>query len=451
LLNSGELSSEALTCEALERIELRNPALNAVVTVTADEALAAARRADREIRAGRRRGPLHGVPIGVKDVIDVAGVRTAMGAEHHRDNIAARDATVVDRLRRAGAVIVGKLNTQEFAYGATGADSFGGPTRNPHDPERVTGGSSGGVAAAVADGLCAGAVGTDTGGSIRIPAALCGVVGLKPTLGRVSRAGVAPLAWTLDHVGPITRSVADNATLLAVLGGFDPLDPASVPRATEPFAPARSDGVRALRVGQVAPYFEFLEADVRGRVSEALQIWQELGSTVVPVDIPDLDRIVAAQRTILAVEAYAVHRRNFEERPETYRPAVQQRLHHNSTVAAWAYAEALRLRTDAVSAFDAALAEVDVLVAPTVPITAPYLGADETSEAGITETVQEALTRLTGATNFSGHPSLTVPCGLSRRGLPVGIQLVARQWDEAMLYRFGRALEDFANRDCPEA
>src|SRR6185312_4826890 len=270
-LRSGRISSVELTRTALDRIEAHNTALNAVVTVTAELALEAARRADRELRAGRDRGPLHGIPVGLKDVIDVRGVRTTMGSAFCQDYVAARDATVVRWLRRAGAVMIGKLHTQEFAYGATGADSFTGPARNPHDPGRIAGGSSSGPAAAVAAGLCYAAVGTDTGGSIRIPAALCGVVGLKPTMGRVGRTGVFPLSWTLDHVGPMTRSVADNAAMLTAISGFGPLAGA---------------GTRGLRVGIPEAYFEHLDPEVGHQVGTALEAWAQAGAMIRPVAVP---------------------------------------------------------------------------------------------------------------------------------------------------------------------
>lgn len=440
-LRSGGVSSEALTMEALDRIEVLNPTLNAVVTVIADKAMAAARRADRELRAGRLRGPLHGIPLGLKDVIDVRGWRTTMGSLLYQDHVADHDATVVRRLRRAGAILIAKLHTQEFAFGATGEASFVGPARNPHDLDRMTGGSSSGAAAAVASGMCAGALGTDTGGSIRTPSALCGVVGLKPTMGRVGRTGVAPLSWTLDHIGPITRSVADNALLLAAICGFDPDDSASVRRKPEDFSHDLTAGVRGLSIGILTPCFEHLEPEVRNGVDAALRAWEELGATIRPVAIPELDRMVDVQRTIVAAEAYALHRSRFEEQPELIQESVRKRLSAAAALPAWKYAESYKLRDRAVRAFDNALTEVQVLVAPTVPIVAPLRGQDEVTTAGIRETVQSALTRLTGATNLTGHPSMTIPCRRTQEGLPVGIQLIGRRWDEAMLYRFGQALE----------
>ena len=441
-LRSGRISSVELTRTALDRIEAHNTALNAVVTVTAELALEAARRADRELRAGRDRGPLHGIPVGLKDVIDVRGVRTTMGSAFCQDYIAARDATVVRRLRRAGAVMIGKLHTQEFAYGATGADSFTGPARNPHDPGRIAGGSSSGPAAAVAAGLCYAAVGTDTGGSIRIPAALCGVVGLKPTMGRVGRTGVFPLSWTLDHAGPMTRSVADNAAVLTAISGFDPHDAGSVRHRLEDFGPLAGAGTRGLRVGIPEAYFEHLDPEVGHQVGTALEAWAQAGGTIRPVAVPGLDKIIAAQRTVLAVEAYAVHRDRLQSQPGQFQETVARRLRDAAAVPAWAYAEAARQQRQAREGFDGALAGVDVLATPAVAIPAPRIGQLDAATTGLPETVQAALTRLTGATNFSGHPSLTVPCGRTQLGLPVGVQLIGRYWDEMVLYRAGQALDD---------
>ncbi|MGH3326594.1 MAG: amidase [Streptomycetales bacterium] len=441
-LRDGALSSHDLTRSALERIEAHNPRLNAVVTLLADSALDAARKADREIHAGRWRGPLHGVPVGLKDIIETGGVRTTMGSEFYRDHLPAHDADVVRRLRRAGAVVIGKLHTHEFAYGPTGDASCFGPVRNPHDPDRVAGGSSGGSAVAVATGMCAVALGSDTGGSIRIPAALCGAVGMKPTFGRISRQGVFPLSWTLDHVGPISRTVEDNALLLAVLSGYDRRDPGSVRRAVGDVGRDIRSGVRGRTIGVPDQlYFDHLDAEVAGRVQGALRAWEELGASVRPVSIPALADIREAQRSVLAVEAYSVHRHRLEQHPELFGSAVRQRLQAVRSSPAWVYAEARRMRAAAREGFDAALAEVDVLAAPTVPLQAPLLGQEDTDTTGLHESVRSALTRLTGPTNLTGHPSLSLPCGHSVAGLPVGVQLIGRAWDEAMLYRFGWALE----------
>ena len=441
-LRNGSTSSAALTAQALRRIEEDNPRLNALVTVLADDAMQAADEADAEIRAGRWRGHLHGIPVGIKDIIDTRGVRTAMGSEFFRDHVPDGDAEVVRRLRAAGAVLVGKTHTHEFAYGPTGDTSYFGPVRNPHDPDRVAGGSSGGSAVAVATGMCLAAVGSDTGGSIRIPSALCGVVGLKPTFGRVSRHGVFPLSWRLDHVGPITRTVGDNALLLAVLCGDDPRDPFQARRTVDDFSRDLAAGVDGVRLGVVEPYyFDHLQAEVDRHVRAAIRAWQEQGATVKTVSIPALDDIRDAHRTVVAVEAHATHRRRLELEPELFGPVVRQRLVEGGSVAAWEYAEACRWRAPARRAFDEALAEVDVLVTPALPLAAPELGQVDTDAAGMAETVRSALTRLPGPTNLTGHPSLSVPCGTTPEGLPVGVQLIGRYWDEAILYRVGHALE----------
>ncbi|TDC96110.1 Asp-tRNA(Asn)/Glu-tRNA(Gln) amidotransferase subunit GatA [Nonomuraea deserti] len=443
-LRTARLTSEELTRTALDRIDRHDRALNAVVTAVPEQALDAARRIDRDIQAGRDRGVLQGIPVGLKDVIDVRDVTTAMGSAFYQNRVPRQDATLVRRLRRAGAVIVGKLHTQEFAYGATGSDAYTGPGRNPHAQDRVTGGSSSGPAAAVAAGFCLAAVGTDTGGSVRIPAALCGVVGLKPTAGRISRTGVFPLSWTLDQVGPITRSVADNAALLGVLCGFDPQDGGSVRRAAEDFGRHIPAGVEGLRIGLPRPYFDHLDPDVRRCIEAALNSLQDLGAAVQLVDMPELERIVSIHRTVLSVEAHAVHRQRLDERPELFQEPVRQRLYAAAALPAWSYAEAYRRRRLARTAFDNALTGVDVLAAPTVPVPAPLIGQVDVTTTGLAETVQSALTRLTGATNLSGHPSLSVPCGRTRTGLPVGMQLIGRFWDEAMLYRVGQAVENGA-------
>ena len=430
---------------SLDRIERHDPELNAVVSISPGEVLEQARRLDRELRAGRWRGPLHGIPVGLKDVIDCRGSSTTMGSAFCQDNVASRDASAVRRLRRAGAVLIGKLHTQEYAYGATGEHAFTGACRNPSDLERMSGGSSSGPAAAVASGMCLAALGTDTGGSVRIPASLCGVVGLKPTMGRISRIGVAPLSWTLDHVGVITSSIADNAALLAVVSGFDRADPESRRRRPEDFTRYLGADVRGLSIGVPSSYFEHLDPEIRSGVDTALRVWKERGCGISLVAVPQLDRFIKAQRTVLTTEAYAVHRQRFEEQPQLFQDSVRQRLEDGSMISAWRYAESYRLRDEARRVFDEALASVDVLVTATVPILAPLLGQQATSAAGLVETVQSALTRLTGVTNFSGHPSLTLPCGRSKLGLPLGVQLIGRRWEEALLYRFGQTLED----SCP--
>ncbi len=407
----------------------------------------AAEAADKELEGGHWRGPLHGIPFGVKDIFDTAGIRTTVGSAFFRDRVPAEDAEVVRRVREAGAVVIGKLHTHEFAFGPTGDASCFGPVRNPYDPERMAGGSSGGSAAAVATGMCAAALGSDSGGSVRIPAALCGVVGMKPTYGRISRQGVFPLSWSLDHIGPLTRTVGDNARVLGVLCGYDDRDPDSVRRAEEDFTRELDLGVRGLTVGVPdGYYFDHLEPDVRRLVRAAIDTLADLGATVRPVGVPGLADLTAlrdAHRTVISVEAYAVHRERLDaaDGRELFDPIVRQRLVDGSAVRGWEYAEALRLLAESRRTFSRLLDGVDALATPSVAVTAPLLGQVDTDAAGTEETVRWALTRLAVPTNVTGTPSLSVPCGASRGGLPVGLQLSGAAWSEARLYRIAASLE----------
>ncbi len=417
----------------------------AFITVTAERALEDAARAEEELRSGRDKGPLHGVPVGLKDLIYTKGILTTMGSAFFRDYAPDHSATVVQRLEEAGAVSIGKTNTHEFAYGPTGDRSFFGPTRNPHDAARITGGSSGGSGAAVAAGLVYGALGSDTGGSIRIPSALCGVVGMKPTFGRVSKHGVFPLAWSLDHVGPITRTVEDNALMLSVLAGHDPEDPYSANLAEEDFTRDLQREVRGRRIGLPdAFYFEHVEAEVEERVREAAEVFASLGAETREVDIPNLWETLHAQRLTLAVEAYAVHEERLKTEPERFDDQGLERLLRGEGLEAYRYANAQQRRLHSRREFGRILQEVDVLLTPTVPIWATEIGQRETVIGDYEEAVYSALTRFTGPTNLNGLPSLSVPCGSTASGLPVGMQLIGRQFDEATLYNFGHAYEEEA-------
>ena len=445
-LENGEISPVEATEAVLGRIEERDGELNSFVTVVPERAMEAAREAEREIRAGRYRGPLHGVPLGVKDLISMAGVRTTMGSAFFEDHVPGHDAAVVRKLEEAGAIIVGKTNTHEFAYGTTGDRSRFGPVGNPCDPSRISGGSSSGSGAAVAAALVYGALGTDTGGSIRIPAALCGAVGMKPTFGRVSKQGVFPLAWTLDHVGPITRTVEDNALLLDALAGPDPTDPYSVRGEPEDFARGLGDpaSVRGGVVGVPSGfYFERLDGEVARRVEEAIEAFGGLGVEVRRVEVPLLREALDAQRLVLAAEAYGVHAERLRTEPERFDEEIRERVAAGGALRAHEYAEAQRTRLMSLRAFGRALEGVDVLLAPTVPIPATQIGQRQVLIDGREESVRASLNRLTGPTNLNGLPSLSVPCGVTASGLPVGLQILGRPFDEATLYRYGHAFEKF--------
>jgi len=440
-LLARRLSPVEVVRALLERFEVDET--NSFITVTAERALERASRAEREILAGRYKGPLHGVPVALKDIIYTRGVRTTMGSALYAGHVPDHSATVARKLEEAGSILIGKTNTHEFAYGPTGDRSYFGPTKNPHDARRITGGSSGGSGAAVAANLCYGALGSDTGGSIRIPAALCGTVGMKPTFGRVSKSGVFPLSWSLDHVGPITRTVEDNALMLNVLAGHDPKDHCSVDLSPEDFTRDLQRGLRGAGIGIPTTFYsEHVEEEVQARVKEAAEVFVSLGAEVREVEIPNLVDTLHAQRLILAAEAYAVHEKRLENDPESFGEEVSERLVEGERPRAYRYANARRRGMFATEEFDCALHGVDTLLTPTLPITATEIGQREVSIGDYEETVRSALTRFTGPTDLTGHPSLSVPCGTTASGLPVGLQLIARRFDEAALYRFGYAYEE---------
>jgi aspartyl-tRNA(Asn)/glutamyl-tRNA(Gln) amidotransferase subunit A len=430
-----ELSVIETTRDALERIERRNPELNAFVEVFRDEAIESAGRADREAAAGRPCGPLHGVPIAIKDIFDVEGHANAAGSVLRRERIAARDAHVVSRLRAAGAILLGRLNLHELAFGITTNNPHFGPTRNPWRLDRVPGGSSGGSGAALAAGLCALSMGTDTGGSIRIPAAACGVVGLKPTFGRVSRRGVVPLAWSLDHVGPMARSVEDAMLMLAVIAAPDPADPwcaKAAPQAHETFD-AKLEEMR-LGVPRSA-FFKDLDADVERAVEQAIATLASLGARVIEIDLPHAVHAYTAFHTMLASEAAAYHRTTLETHPDDLGDDVRRGLELGGLIRAVDYVDARRMQQLVRDDFDAAFAAVDVIVTPMLPHSAPAIGTAMSREP------REAWNRLAPAFNLAGVPAMSLPCGFDRDGLPLGLQLAARWWDEATLARAGSAYQ----------
>ncbi len=441
-LRERRLSPREVVGALLERIEAADKEFNAFITVLPEKALEEAALAEKEIAAGEYRGPLHGVAVGLKDLICTKGVRTTMGCAFFEGYVPDQSATVALKLEQAGAIIIGKTNTHELAYGATGDVSHFGPTRNPHSPDKISGGSSSGSGAAVAAGLCYAALGSDTAGSIRIPSALCGVVGIKPTFGRVSKRGVFPLSWTLDHVGPLTRTVKDNALLLNVLAGHDPEDPYSTHRPAEDFARDLQDDVRSGVVGVPASfYFEHIEGDVERRVMEAIDVFRALGTEVREVDIPHLHKTLKAQRLTLAAEAYAVHEERLKSEPEKFDDEIRQHILDGEHLKAHRYATAQQTKRHSLEEFERVLKRVDVLLTPTVPTAATEIRQRETDIRGYKEFIDLALTRLTGPTNLNGLPSLSVPCGFAGQGLPVGLQLIGRPLDEATIYRYAHAYE----------
>ena len=442
LIRTKQVSPVELTQIHLARIEADNAKVNAFVTLTAEQALADARAAEQEIVQGKYRGPLHGIPIGHKDLYWTEGVRTTAGSRVREDFVPAEDSTVVARYKEAGAVMLGKLQTHEFAYGPTSEYSMFGATHNPWNLERVTGGSSGGSGAAVALGLCAGATGSDTGGSIRMPASCCGIVGLKPTYGRASRHGIFPLCWTMDHPGPMTRTVRDAALMLQPIAGPDPKDPATVDRPVPDYAAALTPGLKGMRVGLPSGYFfDQAEPELEAAARTAAGVLARAGAQVEEVEIPHIGQAAAAALTIYLAEATAYHDDDITARPELYTDQVRTFLELGHYVLAKDYLHAQRYRQLLGRSMVEVMRNCDVLVMPTLPVTVPNLGQETVTIRGVEQTVFAAMLRNTEPFNLTGQPAMTVPCGFSADGLPMGVQIVGRPFDEVAVLRTGYAYQ----------
>ncbi|MFD8884595.1 amidase [Streptomyces erythrochromogenes] len=437
-VRTRRVSPVELVDSVLERIEQVQPRLGAYASVTADRARDAARRAADEIAGAGARGPLHGIPAGLKDLIDVAGTATSASSRVREGHRATADSTVAARLSAAGAVFVGKTHTHEFAYGLTTPQ-----TANAWDRGRVAGGSSGGSAVAVAARAATFALGTDTGGSIRVPAALNGVVGLKPTYGLVPRHGVTALSWSLDHVGPITRTVEDAALVLGALAGHDPRDPASVAAPPAGHRPGPGTDLTGLRVGVPANYyFDHVDPHVEAAVRRAIARLGELGARLVNVEIPMTRYIRATHWGLMVPEASAYHERTLRAVPDLYSADVRVLLEAGELMTAGDYLRAQRARTLVRQAWLDMAATVDVIAAPTVPMTAVDSGRTTVTWGdGTVESVSDAYVRLSAPANVTGVPALTVPVGLDPQGLPIGMQLMGRPFDEATVLRAGHAYE----------
>jgi aspartyl-tRNA(Asn)/glutamyl-tRNA(Gln) amidotransferase subunit A len=433
---SGSLSPVELTQRCLQRMEQLNSRLNAFITVLAEPAMEEARHAEQEILRGKIRGPLHGIPIGLKDIVDTAGTRTTAASAQYKDRIPDHDAEVVRRLRAAGVIILGKQNLHEFAYGGSSMISFFGEMRNPWDKSRITGGSSGGSAACVAAGLGFAAIGTDTAGSIRLPAAYCGVVGLKPTYGRVSACGVIPLSWSYDHVGPITNSVYDAALMLQVLAGYDPGDPASVDVPVPNFVDGLKRLPSKLRIGVVRKFFfDDLDSEVAGAIEKAIETLRKLGT-----EIRDIDLEVSTDRTLSSAEAWAFHEPMVARSPELYQPVTLTRIKSGANTSAAAGLRARRELETMRHAIGGVFEKVDILLTPTVPILPPCI-ADLREHPDHLRPRELLMLRNTRPFNVWGIPAISVPCGFTKEGLPVGLQLAAAAWREELLLQVAYAFE----------
>jgi aspartyl-tRNA(Asn)/glutamyl-tRNA(Gln) amidotransferase subunit A len=439
-LRRREISSMELTNAALACIERLNPATNAVQLVMAEAAREGARQADAELARGEGRGPLHGIPVAVKDLFCTKGVRTTGGSKLFEDFVPDHDAAVVESLRAGGAVLVGKTGMHELAYGITSSNPHFGAVRNPWDRDRIPGGSSGGSGAAVAAGMVFMAMGSDTGGSIRIPASFCGVVGLKPTYGRVSRFGSMPLAYSLDHMGPLTRSVRDAAAVLNVIAGYDPRDETTSRRPVENYVPDLQPSLKGMRVGMPDKYYlDRLEPDVDSAVRAAFRTVESHGAEIVPLPVPDIDAFNTVARLILLAEATAALE-PYLERRDQFGDDVMALLDQGRLIPATDYINAQRLRRKMQREFQALWSRVDCLFTPTTPITAPRIGETTTKIGGELQNVRLATTRFVRAINLLGIPAVSIPCGRDQRGLPIGLQIVGKPFSEAVIMRAAQAV-----------
>jgi len=450
-----QLSSHEVTRSCLHRIAQWQPKLNAFMTVEAEAALKAADDADAALAKGQNRGPLHGVPLAHKDMYYDAGHVVSCGSLIRRDFVASTTSTALQRLKDAGTIRLGSLGMAEFAYGPTGHNFHYGAVHNPWKFGYVTGGSSSGSGSAVAARLTFAALGSDTGGSIRMPAHFCGITGLKVTWGRISRAGAMPLSQSLDTVGPLARTVEDCALLLGLMAGADPEDPTASTAPVPDYMAATSASIKGLRIGvPTSFYVDDLDADVAKILDDTIAVLKREGADIVKVDLPDQRQLSSACQLVLATEAAAYHKRWLIERPQDYGPQVLMRLQNGLAIPGVLYLEALRWRGPALAAHVAATANVDAVLAPVAPVAAPSIAESDVGNARDAEAVIQRLTRFTRTINYLGLPALSIPSGFTAKGLPVGMQLVGRSFDEATLLTIGAAFQratDFHEKVPPSA
>ena len=442
-IQRSALSPVELTDALLQRIERVNKTLNAYITVCAQQAREIAQAAETMIRAGYHLGPLHGIPIAIKDNIYTRGIRTTAGSKILGDFVPDEDATVITRLKRAGAVIIGKTNLHEFAWGGTTDNPHYGTCRNPWNPERFPAGSSGGSGAAVAARTCLGALGTDTGGSIRLPSSVNGIVGIRPTIGRVSNHNVVPLAWTMDTVSPMTRTVDDCVLMFEVIAGHDPLDEHSAQAPVSDYRAELTRGARGLRVGLIRDYsLTHVQPAVGATIRAALQTLQSLGVEVEEIAMPSIHGNISAQLTIESCEPSTYHQEWLRTRPADYGDDVRTLLELGEMYLATHYLQAQRYRSVLRKEFLDGFRRVDVFVTPTLPFTATPCGATTVAIEGTREEdMLSAIMQFTGVPSLAGLPALSLPVGFDADGLPVGMQVIGRPFDEATLFRLGHAYQ----------
>jgi aspartyl-tRNA(Asn)/glutamyl-tRNA(Gln) amidotransferase subunit A len=441
-IGQKRVSSREVTKSCLDRIAQWQPRLNAFMAIEADAALAAADAADAALAKGKISGPLQGVPLAHKDMYYDEGHVVTCGSKIRRDFVATTTSTALQRLKEAGTIRLGSLQMVEFAYGPTGHNSHYGAVHNPFVPDHITGGSSSGSGSAVAARLTFAALGSDTGGSIRMPAHFCGVSGLKTTYGRISRAGAMPLSQSLDTVGPLARTAEDCALLLGLMAGPDPQDPTAIAGPVPDYMAATREPIKGLTIGvPTAFYVDDLDAEVAKILDETVAVLKREGANIVPVELPDQRQLTAACQLVLAVEAAAFHKRWLIERPGDYGPQVLMRLQNGLAIPGVSYLEAMRWRGPALAAFNTATAGVDAVIAPVAPVAAPTIAESDVGNSPDAEAVIQRLTRFTRPINYLGLPALAIPSGFTRAGLPVGMQLIGRSFEEAVLLRIGAAFQ----------
>lgn len=445
LIEKRELSPVDLVKESLEKIFEENKKNNSFITISDEEALQAARMLEKELVEGKVRSKLHGIPIAIKDLIYTKDIRTTMGSKVYENFVPEVDATVIKKLKQAGAIIIGKTNTHEFAYGPIGDRSYFGPCLNPYNLKKISGGSSSGSAAAVGAGMVSLALGTDTGGSIRIPSSACGIVGMKPTFGLVSKKGVYDLAYTLDHVGPMTNNVYDNALLLNIIAGYDSSDPYSINTQITDYRSLIGKDIKGKVIGIPSFYFELIDEEVQETMNNSIIAFENLGARIKEVNIDCINNIAVAQAVTIKSEAAAAHMNSFERYKGVIDVEVYERLEESREIKAYEYVQSQIVRKKLISEYNQVFKHVDVLLTPTLPILPTDIGQREVTIGDQNELVRNALLRLTSITNYTGNPSISVPCNLSKSGLPIGSQLIAKHGNETQLYQFAYALEQSLN------
>ena len=442
LIRNRDVSPVEVVEACLARIEETEPTLNSFITLMPETARSAARRAEEEIGRGNYRGPLHGVPVGLKDLFNTAGVKTTSGTRIYDNYVPDEDCTVATRFGRAGAILLGKLNMHPFAFGPTGENGDYGHMHNPWNPERITGGSSGGSGSAAAAGQCTITMGSDTGGSVRIPAALCGIVGLKPTYGRVSRAGLTPLSWCLDHPGPMVRTVEDAALTMNVIAGHDPRDHATSEAPVPDYTTALTGDIRGLRIGVVKEYFETeIDSSVAALTQQAIAVLGELGAEIVDVSLPLYEYAQPISNAILSAEATAAHRDVLLSDGDKMYPQVRERLEEGLFISAAEYLRAQQARQVFCQQVAGLLESVDLLAGPVEPVTAPKILERRIEIGGQALPAVPMLTKYTRVYNITGSPAISVPCGFGPDELPVGLHLAGRNFDELTVLRAAYAYQ----------